>query len=65
MMKINEYISDITPPNKSYCLERLKERRFDILNLLNYGEISEEHYMMLDNKISEYEEKLTKDQNHV
>ena len=61
MMKINEYISDITPVNKSYCLERLKERRFDILNLLNYGEISEEHYMMLDNKISEYEEKLTKD----
>jgi YVTN family beta-propeller protein len=46
--------------NKEESLQRLSQIRKEITELFNKGKISEDHYGMLDNKISEYYDKVTK-----
>ena len=47
--------------NKEESLQRLSQIRKEITELFNKGKISEDHYGMLDSKVSEYYDKVTKE----
>jgi PKD repeat protein len=55
--KINN-IYDISYRNKKELLEHLNEIRNDVLRLLNRGEIDQEQYQILEEKISKYTDEM-------
>jgi hypothetical protein len=52
---------EVSHKNKEESLESLGKIRNEIADLFNKGKISEEHYGLLDNKISEYMDKVSKE----
>jgi hypothetical protein len=57
--QINEiyYFNNSIVKNKEQVLMKLKQKRIEIQDLLANGKIDEDQYKMLDDKISEYEER--------
>lgn len=54
----HNYSSNI---NVNQVIKNLEDKRSSILEMFRKGEVSEEHFKLLDNKISEYEQKLLND----
>jgi YVTN family beta-propeller protein len=60
-LKTIEAAHEAAHKNKEESLQRLSQIRKEITELFNKGKISEDHYGMLDNKISEYYDKVTEE----
>jgi hypothetical protein len=52
------YYSRSSAENKEFILTNLRQKRIEVLDLLARGKIDEDQYKMLDNKISDYEQRV-------
>ena len=58
--KIDYIYNTLDQGKKDESKRRLEEIKYELLHLLNRGKINQEHYEILDKKISDYIGKLGK-----
>jgi hypothetical protein len=61
MIKIHEEYNKFSKSKEKECLNQLNRLRMELIEILKKGKINEAHYEMLDKKISDYIDRVSKD----